>query len=212
MLTARFGRALTRPSFCRLAASLVLTATAPTMAGAQAAPQPGATPAQMMERMCADHDAHFAARMAFLEAKIGLEAAQRSAWEAFVGAMRAAEKPIRDMCQSPPPPSADDPVAQLEALDRREIARAQMQEGAACCRCAPQECAGVGPATPAGGGDLAAGPLAAARSARTTRRRSTKPPARLWTLASAAAAAAAAAVNHYRHPCAFASYYCVAQG
>ena len=129
MLTARFGRALTRPCFRRLAASLVLTATAPTMAGAQVAPQPGATPAQMMERMCADHDAHFAARMAFLEAKIGLEAAQRPAWEAFVGAMRAAEKPIRDMCQSPPPPSADDPVAQLEALDRREIARAQMQEG-----------------------------------------------------------------------------------
>jgi hypothetical protein len=126
MLTASFGRALTRPCFRRLAASLVLTATAPTMAGAQA-PQPWATPAQMMERMCADHDAHFAARMAFIDAKIGLEAAQRPAWEAFVGAMRAAEKPIRDMCQSPP--SADDPVAQLEALDRREIARAQMQEG-----------------------------------------------------------------------------------
>ena len=208
MLTARFGRALTRPCFRRLAASLVLTATAPTMAGAQVAPQPGATPAQMMERMCADHDAHFAARMAFLEAKIGLEAAQRPAWEAFVGAMRAAEKPIRDMCQSPPPPSADDPVAQLEALDRRAIARSDARR-AACRCCAPQERAGVGPATPAGGGDLAAGPLAAARSARTTRRRSTKPPARLWTLASAAAAAA---VNHYRHPCAFASYYCVAQG
>ena len=68
---------------------------------------------------------------------------------------------------------------------------------AACRCCAPQERAGVGPATPAGGGDLAAGPLAAARSARTTRRRSTKPPARLWNLASAATAAA---VNHYRHP------------
>ena len=129
MLTASFGRALTRPCLRRLAASLVLTATAPTVAGAQAAPQPGATPAQMMERMCADLDAHLAARMAFIEAKIGLEAAQRPEWEAFVGAMRAAEKPIRDMCQSPPPPPADDPVAQLEALDRREIARAQMQEG-----------------------------------------------------------------------------------
>ena len=196
MLTARFGRALTRPCFRRLAASLVLTATAPTMAGAQVAPQPGATPAQMMERVCADHDAHFAGANGIPRSQIGLEAAQRSASEAFVGAMRRGRKADPRYV-----PIAAAGLGRRSRSTARSIGSpgdcARSDAGGAACRCcAPQERAGVGPATPAGGGDLAAGPLAAARSARTTRRRSTKPPARLWTLASAAAAA----VNRYRHP------------
>jgi len=52
-----------------------------------------------------DVEPRFAARMAFIEAKIALKAEQKGEWDAFVAAARAAEKPSWDLCKTPGWPS-----------------------------------------------------------------------------------------------------------
>lgn len=116
-------RFLARAGVRLIVTAAVLGPTVPV--AAQGDPPPPPPPAYMMQRVCADQEALFAARMAFLEIKIAVRPEQRGEWEAFVAAMRAAEQPMRDLCASPPlPPKSDDPVALLEARDRMVTAHA----------------------------------------------------------------------------------------
>lgn len=90
---------------------------------------PPPPPPSMIERMCADQEALFAARMAFIETKIALKVEQRTDWEAFVTAARAAEQPLRELCANPPrPPKSDDPIAVLEARDHKASMHAAIRQ------------------------------------------------------------------------------------
>ena len=68
---------------------------------------------------CADQDAHFAARITFLQIKLALKPEQNSDWDAFVAAAWAAEKPLQDLCRNlSEVPSMHEPMVRLEAWDR----------------------------------------------------------------------------------------------
>lgn len=100
----------------RIAAAFALaTALAlPMLASAQQAPAhaPGPMPdprAARHARMCEDLDAHQAARLAWLEAKVRPTDAQRAAWDMFLRESRAAAAPLRAQCgpDRPRPPRGD---------------------------------------------------------------------------------------------------------
>lgn len=111
-------RTLTRLTV-RAFTMMYLTATIPSVAVAQAFAGPPGEPPQA-DRSCADQEAFFAARMAFLASKIEIKAEQRANWDAFVGAVRDAEKPMRELCGKEPPPLGGDALAALEARDQRD--------------------------------------------------------------------------------------------
>jgi len=98
-------------------------ATIPSVAAAQNLADPPGPPTEAESRMCADQEALFASRMAFIEAKIALKPEQRAEWDAYVAASREAEKPLRELCGTPPPTREGDVLAALEARDRMDIAR-----------------------------------------------------------------------------------------
>ena len=80
----------TRFAALAFAAALV----APELAAAQPATPQGSRPdprAAMQARVCADFDAHLAARLAWIEAKVKPTEAQRAAWDAFQRDSRAAQ-------------------------------------------------------------------------------------------------------------------------
>lgn len=115
-------RFLARIGLRLILAAVVLGPTVPAAAQGDALPPP---PADILQRMCADQEAEFAARMAFLQTKIGVKPEQRGEWDAFAEAAWAAEQPLRDLCANlPPPPKVDNPIAMLEARDRMTLARA----------------------------------------------------------------------------------------
>ena len=73
-------------------------------------PGPGADGrAQRFERMCAEAPARGAARLAYMEVKLGITDAQRPAWTTFTQEAKAAAEPMRKLCQNPPKrdPQAD---------------------------------------------------------------------------------------------------------
>lgn len=76
--------------------------------------------AAMHERMCADLDAHLAARLAWVEAKVKPAQAQRAAWDEFARASRDAAAPMRDLCAAGTQPAPrDDVAARLAERERR---------------------------------------------------------------------------------------------
>ena len=83
-------------------------------AWAQTPPTPQPTPggdarAHRFERMCADAPARGAARLAYMEVKLGITDAQKPAWTTFTQEAKAAAEPMRKLCQNPPKrdPQAD---------------------------------------------------------------------------------------------------------
>lgn len=103
--------------------------TIPSVAAAQAIADVPAPPPQAEARFCADQEALFAARMAFIEAKITLKPEQGAEWDAFVAASRDVEKPLRELCGTPPPSRDGDAVAALEARDRMDMAHEDARKG-----------------------------------------------------------------------------------
>lgn len=103
--------------------ALALAAALPLGALAQdAGPQPRQQDrrAAMHERMCADLDAHLAARLAWVEAKVRPTQAQRAAWDEFARASRDAAAPMRDLCAAGTQPAPrDDVAARLAERERR---------------------------------------------------------------------------------------------
>jgi len=71
----------------------------------------------MFREFCADQDPRFKAKIAFAEAKLGLQPTQRERWVAFVAEASAAARPIHTLCAGSPP-MADGDVA--EELDYRQ--------------------------------------------------------------------------------------------
>ncbi|MFM8990253.1 MAG: Spy/CpxP family protein refolding chaperone [Alphaproteobacteria bacterium] len=113
--------------------AIALAAAMPLGALAQdAAPQPRQQDrrAAMHERMCADLDAHLAARLAWVEAKVGPAQAQRAAWDEFARASRDAAAPMRALCAAGAQPAArDDVVARLAERERRMSAMLETTRG-----------------------------------------------------------------------------------
>jgi hypothetical protein len=106
-------------------ASTLATAS-PLGSEAQGWPPLGPTAPLPMPPHCIDAEPQFAARMAFIGAKIALKAEQKAEWDAFVAAARAAEKPFWDLCKPPPaPPRPDDTWAVLEARDHIDSLHAE---------------------------------------------------------------------------------------
>ncbi len=107
-----------KPLFLALAvAALPLGALAQ-----DAAPQPRQQDrrAAMHERMCADLDAHLAARLAWVEAKVRPAQGQRAAWDDFARASRDAAAPMRALCEVPASQAPrDDIAARLAERERR---------------------------------------------------------------------------------------------
>jgi hypothetical protein len=80
-----------------------------------AAPPPHA----LQEHFCADQEAIFRSRMAFLEAKLDLQPAQRQSWDVFVADSRIADEPMRRLCDERPGAEPQAPLAELERVQRR---------------------------------------------------------------------------------------------
>jgi len=103
--------------------ALAFAATLPLGALAQdAAPQARQHDrhAAMHERMCADLDAHLAARLAWIEAKVKPSEAQRAAWDGFARESRQAAAPMRELCAAAAPAMPrDDVAARLAERERR---------------------------------------------------------------------------------------------
>jgi len=103
--------------------AIAIAAALPAGALAQdQAPQPRQHDrrAAMHERMCADLDAHLAARLAWVEAKVGPAQAQRAAWDEFARASRDAAAPMRELCAAGMQPAPrDDVAARLAERERR---------------------------------------------------------------------------------------------
>lgn len=94
-----------------LAASLL---AAPSN-GEVLAPQAAVTAPEVMSRMCADRDALFQGRIAFIQAKLGVGAQQKDAFEQFVAAAKSAHAKL-DICEQGPPPF-NDPIAMRARFD-----------------------------------------------------------------------------------------------
>lgn len=83
-------------------------------------PAPGfPSPREFHEAYCADQEALFKSKIAFVEVKLDLQLAQRSNWETFVSEARAAEEPLRALCADNPPPSQQDVITSLETDQHR---------------------------------------------------------------------------------------------
>lgn len=98
-----------------LAAALALPMTASAQQASShdhgTAPDPRAA---RHARMCEDLDAHQAARLAWLEAKVKPTDAQRAAWDMFLRESRAAAAPLRAQCgPDRPRPQRGDLAAEL---------------------------------------------------------------------------------------------------
>ena len=74
---------------------------------------------------CAEGRALFAAKLAYLEAKISPEPSQEEAWRSFAGAMRASAGEVDRACIEDPPRTL--PVDAAERLKRMERHAAAMQ-------------------------------------------------------------------------------------
>ncbi len=112
----------TRFAALALAAALV----APVLAAAQPATPQGQRPdprAAMQARVCADFDAHLAARLAWIEAKVKPTDAQRAAWDAFQRDSRAAAARMQARCAQPEAaPAPGDLAAELARREQRMAA------------------------------------------------------------------------------------------
>lgn len=75
--------------------------------------------AGMFQKFCADEGPLFKAKIAFTEAKLSLQPAQRQSWDDFVAEAFAAAQPIRTLCKESPATADSNPV---EELDFREKA------------------------------------------------------------------------------------------
>lgn len=118
-----------------LLASILLAATAAS-AAAQVAPAPAAPQEPRrtgMSRICADLDAHQAARLAFAETKVQPTDAQRAAWEQFSREARAALEPIKRLCADTAAAPTDDYAGRLA---QRETRMAAMLENTRTMRAA----------------------------------------------------------------------------
>jgi len=72
-----------------------------------------------MQRMCADLDAHLAAKLAFAESKLAITDAQRPAWKKLTETLKAAQEPIRKECATRSA-STDEPVDLPTRLKRMQ--------------------------------------------------------------------------------------------
>jgi hypothetical protein len=70
---------------------------------------------EMMQRLCADHDARINGHMAFVESKVGIKPEQRAAWDQFVSTAKATLAGFDPYKEGPPP--FNDPVAMRAKFD-----------------------------------------------------------------------------------------------
>ena len=76
---------------------------------------------------CAEGRALFAAKLAYLEAKISPEPSQEQAWQSFVGAMRASAGEVDRACvEDPPRPLSADAGERLKRMERHAAAMQAM--------------------------------------------------------------------------------------
>jgi LTXXQ motif family protein len=102
-----------------LAGGIALASLARTPASAELPLWGGPpSPAAMFQKLCKDEDALFKAKVAFIEAKLGIEPKQRQSWETFVAEVAAAGQPIRSVCKEIPPATDGDVVASLDLHQR----------------------------------------------------------------------------------------------
>jgi len=94
---------------------LALAGSLHVLTGAEGAPPFGGLPAStaMFRMFCADQEPRFKAKIAFAEAKVGPQPAQRQSWDAFVTEASAAARPVRALCEAPPPLAGDDVLEEL---------------------------------------------------------------------------------------------------
>jgi LTXXQ motif family protein len=96
--------------------AIALAGSVPPVAGAEpVAPFDGPPSAgAILWKFCADEGPLFQAQMAFIEAKLNLQPAQRESWQAFVADASAAAQSIRTFCGELPQPADNDAVGQLD--------------------------------------------------------------------------------------------------
>jgi hypothetical protein len=132
----------TRIAAFALVAALALPMIASAQQGQGHAPGNMPDPrAARHARMCADLDAHQAARLAWLEAKVKPTDAQRAAWDAFLRESRAAAAPLRAQCAPDQArPQRGDLAAELGQREQRLAAMldAVRQTRAAVEKLSPQ--------------------------------------------------------------------------
>lgn len=122
-----------KPIITRLA--IVFTALAlyvyAGLAIAQPAPPRDAPPGPdgMFRHACANGEAMFRARMAFIEAKLDLTAEQKPAFAAFVAESQAAGQPMRDLCRTGLPTRGGRTVDRLKAMQSVERTMAEVHQG-----------------------------------------------------------------------------------
>ncbi len=76
---------------------------------------------------CAEGRALFAAKLAYLEAKISPEPSQEEAWRSFADAMRASAGPVDRACvEDPPRPISADAGERLKHMERHAAAMQAM--------------------------------------------------------------------------------------
>jgi hypothetical protein len=111
-----------RLSFSRMIApAVVLHLTGLGLLAAQpAGAQPPATPEATRLSPCAEGPALLAGRLAYLQARIGLQPDQMPAWDAFAAAMRSAAGPMDALCAATDghPRFDPDPLKRLETAQR----------------------------------------------------------------------------------------------
>ena len=118
------SRPLKRFRRLAIAAVAVVCSTGGAAAQGPMGPPP---PAEMFKTMCNEIDALFAARMAFIQARVTPTPDQMAEWEAFVASARATLGEIKATCSSDfVPPDRKNPMAMLAFRERRARHRAEL--------------------------------------------------------------------------------------
>jgi len=75
-------------------------------------------PERFLEHVCADGDAVLNAHLAFLETKLKPRDDQKQAFASFAGEVRAATRPMRDLCAGGPPRPEPGLLGRMRFMDR----------------------------------------------------------------------------------------------
>ncbi|MCW2244821.1 hypothetical protein M2352_000412 [Azospirillum fermentarium] len=109
-----------RAFFASAAVALGLAVAIPAVAQQAGTPAPKAGPQAHFARMCEDHEAFLAGKLAFAEKKLKITDAQKAAWTKFADAARASQAPMAKFCtdykDKPAPAALPDRLDRIQAM------------------------------------------------------------------------------------------------
>lgn len=111
-----------------VAVAAVLVATSAALAqdhGGNGGPPGHEMHGMHFKMMCGNRDAHRAAMLAFAQVKLGITDAQKSAWSSFSDKLKAADQPMRTVCEqlagAPEPSTLPERLARMEQVSTARL-------------------------------------------------------------------------------------------